>query len=74
VLGHVQRGGSPTAFDRWVATRFGLQAIAAVKEGAYGEMVALRGTEIVRVPLSDATEELKVVPIEQYEEAAVLFG
>jgi ATP-dependent phosphofructokinase / diphosphate-dependent phosphofructokinase len=57
-----------------VATRFGLQAIAAVKEGAYGEMVALRGTEIVRVPLSDATKELKVVPIEQYEEAAVLFG
>jgi 6-phosphofructokinase len=74
VLGHVQRGGTPTAFDRWVATRFGLQAIAAVKEGAYGEMVALRGTEIVRVPLSDATKELKVVPIEQYEEAAVLFG
>jgi ATP-dependent phosphofructokinase / diphosphate-dependent phosphofructokinase len=74
VLGHVQRGGTPTAFDRWLATRFGLQAIAAVKEGAYGEMVALRGTEIVRVPLSDATKELKVVPIEQYEEAAVLFG
>jgi 6-phosphofructokinase 1 len=74
VLGHVQRGGIPTAFDRWVATRFGLQAIAAVKEGAYGEMVALRGTEIVRVPLAEATKELKVVPIEQYEEAAVLFG
>jgi 6-phosphofructokinase 1 len=74
VLGHVQRGGTPTAFDRWVATRFGLHAIAAVKESAYGQMVALRGTEIVRVPLSDATAELKRVPLDQYEEAAVLFG
>ena len=74
VLGHVQRGGTPTAFDRWVATRFGLHAIAAVNEGAYGLMVALRGTDIVRVPLAEATKELKLVPIEQYDEAAVLFG
>ena len=50
VLGHIQRGGTPTAFDRWLATRFGLQAIDAVAEGDYGKMMALRGTNIVRVP------------------------
>lgn len=74
VLGHVQRGGTPTAFDRWVATRFGLHAIEAVKDGAYGTMVALRGTDIVRVPLTEATAMLKTVPRKEYEEAAVLFG
>src|SRR6516225_9881530 len=52
VLGHIQRGGTPTAFDRVLATRFGLQAVAAVHDEAFGTMVALRGTEIVRVPLS----------------------
>ncbi len=74
VLGHVQRGGTPTAFDRWLATRFGLQAIAAVNEGDFGTMVALRGTDIVRVPLADATGELKLVKPEQYAEAEVFFG
>ncbi len=74
VLGHVQRGGTPTAFDRWVATRFGLHAIEAVKDGGYGTMVALRGTDIVRVPLTEATATLKTVPLKEYEEAAVLFG
>lgn len=74
VLGHVQRGGTPTAFDRWVATRFGLHAIEAVKESAYGMMVALRGTAIIRVPLTEATAGLKLVPVDEYEEAAVLFG
>ena len=74
VLGHIQRGGTPTAFDRVLATRFGLQAIAAVHDGAFGSMVALRGTEIVRVPLAEATSELKVVPAERYDEAEVLFG
>ena len=74
VLGHVQRGGSPTAFDRWLATRFGLHAIQAVHEGDVGTMVALRGTDIVRVPLSEGTKELKVVRPELYEEAEVLFG
>ena len=61
VLGHVQRGGTPTAFDRVLATRFGLAAIDAVQAGAFGQMVALRGTDIVRVPLSEATAELKTV-------------
>lgn len=74
VLGHVQRGGTPTAFDRWLATRFGLHAIAAVNDGDFGTMMALRGTEIERVPLSEGTGELKVVRPELYEEAEVLFG
>ncbi len=74
VLGHVQRGGTPTAFDRWLATRFGLHAIQAVHEGEVGTMVALRGTEIVRVPLAEGTGELKTVRPELYEEAEVLFG
>ncbi|WP_456698088.1 6-phosphofructokinase [Aeromicrobium sp. P5_D10] len=74
VLGHVQRGGSPTAFDRWLATRFGLHAITAVHEGDFGKMMALRGTEIERVPLSEGTAVLKTVRPELYEEAEVLFG
>ncbi|KWX00283.1 6-phosphofructokinase [Carbonactinospora thermoautotrophica] len=74
VLGHVQRGGTPTAFDRWLATRFGLHAIDAVHDGDWGKMVALRGTDIVRVPLAEATKELKVVPKELYEEAKTFFG
>ncbi|QSB16227.1 6-phosphofructokinase [Natronosporangium hydrolyticum] len=74
VLGHIQRGGTPTAFDRVLATRFGLQAIDAVHDGDWGKMVALRGTDIVRAPLSEATAELKTVPIERYAEAEVFFG
>ena len=74
VLGHIQRGGTPTAFDRVLATRFGLQAIGAVHDGAFGMMVALRGTDIVRVPLAEATRELKVVPADRYDESEVLFG
>jgi len=74
VLGHVQRGGTPTAFDRVLATRFGLHAIDALHDGESGVMVALRGTEIVRVPLSAATSELKLVPLERYEEVEVFFG
>jgi len=74
VLGHIQRGGTPTAFDRWLATRFGLHAIAAVHDGDYGTMMALRGTDIVRVPLIDGTGELKTVKPELYAEAEVFFG
>jgi ATP-dependent phosphofructokinase / diphosphate-dependent phosphofructokinase len=74
VLGHVQRGGTPTAYDRILATRFGLHAIDAVHEGDSGVMVALQGTDIVRVPLSDATRELKLVPLARYAEAEVFFG
>ena len=74
VLGHVQRGGSPTAYDRVLATRFGLHAIDAVHEGDSGVMVALQGTDIVRVPLAEATRELKTVPLSRFQEAEVFFG
>ncbi|MEU9334650.1 6-phosphofructokinase [Streptomyces sp. NPDC048290] len=74
VLGHVQRGGTPSAFDRWLATRFGLHAIDCVRDRAFGTMVALRGTDIVRVPIADATARLKTVSPELYEEAGVFFG
>jgi phosphofructokinase-like protein len=74
VLGHIQRGGTPTAFDRVLATRFGLAAIDAAHEGAFGNMVALRGTDIVRVSLAEGTAELKTVPMERYAEVEVFFG
>jgi ATP-dependent phosphofructokinase / diphosphate-dependent phosphofructokinase len=74
VLGHVQRGGTPTAFDRWLATRFGLHAVDAVADKDFGTMVALRGTDIVRVPLIEGTGELKLVTPEEYAEAQVFFG
>jgi 6-phosphofructokinase 1 len=74
VLGHVQRGGTPTAYDRVLATRFGLHAVDAVADGDFGVMVALKGTDIVRVKLAEATAELKTVPDERYQEAEVFFG
>jgi 6-phosphofructokinase 1 len=74
VLGHVQRGGTPTAFDRVLATRFGLHAIGAANEGRWGKMAALRSTSIELVDLSEAVEELKTVPPELYREAEVFFG
>jgi ATP-dependent phosphofructokinase / diphosphate-dependent phosphofructokinase len=74
VLGHVQRGGTPTAFDRVLATRFGIGAIDAVHAGAFGQMVALRAGDIVRVPLADATAELKLLEPHIYEVAEVFFG
>jgi 6-phosphofructokinase 1 len=74
VLGHVQRGGTPTAFDRVLATRFGLHAVDALHQGYSGQMVALHGTAIDLVPLSDATSEPKLVPAELFAEAEVFFG
>ncbi|MHC1559097.1 6-phosphofructokinase [Actinomycetospora sp. C-140] len=74
VLGHVQRGGTPTARDRWLATRFGLHAIDAVAQERWGQMTALHGTDVVTVPLQDATKELKLVDPALYAEAAVFFG
>jgi 6-phosphofructokinase 1 len=74
VLGHIQRGGTPTAFDRVLATRFGLHAIDAVHDGDFGKMVGLQGTGIHRVDLSAATDELKTVPAERYSESEVFFG
>ena len=74
VLGHIQRGGTPTAFDRVLSTRFGIAAIDAVHDNDYGKMVALRCGSVVRVPLSEATGELKLVDPELYEVAKVFFG
>jgi 6-phosphofructokinase 1 len=74
ILGHVLRGGTPTAFDRILATRFGLAAVDAVHEGDFGTMVALRGTDIVRVPIEDAVRELKTVPSALLDDAEVFFG
>ncbi len=73
ILGHVQRGGTPTAFDRVLATRFGIAAIEAVHEGAFDQMVALRADRIVRVPLSDAVSELKTVDGELLHDVAASF-
>ncbi|HTU98295.1 MAG TPA: 6-phosphofructokinase [Solirubrobacteraceae bacterium] len=74
VLGHTQRGGTPTAFDRVLATRLGLAAIDAAHEGQWGMMTALHATEIKLVALGDAVAEVRRVPVEEYERYGVLFG
>jgi 6-phosphofructokinase 1 len=74
VLGHIQRGGTPTAFDRVLATRFGTAAVDAASAGRWGMMPSLRGTRIELVSLEDAVRELRTVPVEDYEEAAAFFG
>jgi 6-phosphofructokinase 1 len=73
ILGHIQRGGTPTAFDRVLATRFGIAAIEAVHDGDFGQMVALRAGDIIRVPLAEAVTELKTVDPELFEHVAVPF-
>jgi 6-phosphofructokinase 1 len=73
ILGHVQRGGTPTAFDRVLATRFGIAAIEAVHDGAFGHMVALRAGDIVRVLLADAVDRAKTVDPELFRHIAVPF-
>jgi 6-phosphofructokinase 1 len=74
VLGHVQRGGTPTAFDRVLATRLGVAAIDAVSAGRFGTMASLRGQRIELVPLAEAVAELRTVPPEDYEAASAFFG
>ncbi|MCG8431750.1 MAG: 6-phosphofructokinase [Candidatus Omnitrophica bacterium] len=74
VLGHIQRGGSPTAFDRILGTRLGVKAMELVMEKKYGRMVALSGVRIVDVPLAEAVKELKTVDMELYDIARVFFG
>lgn len=74
VLGHIQRGGAPTGYDRVLATRFGMGAMDLIAEGRFGQMVSLDGTEIVRVDLGRALDGLKEVPQHRYDEAKVLFG
>jgi phosphofructokinase-like protein len=73
-LGYVQRGGSPTAFDRILATRFGIKAYEMVREGKWGEMAAIRGNRIISVPLAEAVGELKRLDEEIYRVAEVFFG
>ena len=73
ILGHVQRGGTPTAFDRVLSTRFGIAAIDAVHDGAFGQMVSSKGDAIVRVPLADAVGELKTMDPSLYHEVAEVF-
>ena len=74
VLGHIQRGGTPTAFDRVLATRLGLAAIDAAHDGSWGAMTALQGTEVALVPLAEAVAEVHRVPVGEYERYGVLFG
>jgi len=74
VLGHLQRGGSPTAFDRILGTRFGIKAVELVKNKKFGRMVALAGMKIIDVPLEDAVKALKTVDMELYDIAKVFFG
>ena len=74
ILGHVQRGGTPTAYDRVLATRFGVAALDAVSDGAFGQMVALHAADIVRVPLAEALREPKLLDPALYETAEVFFG
>ena len=74
VLGHLQRGGTPTAYDRILSTRYGLRAAEAVKNGEWGQMVALRGSDVVTVSLDEATAETKTVPDDLYNAARTFFG
>ena len=74
ILGHVQRGGSPVAFDRVLATRFGVAAMDAVLGGRFGTMVGLRGTQIVETPLAEALREPKLLDPALYETAELFFG
>jgi 6-phosphofructokinase 1 len=74
ILGHIQRGGAPTGFDRVLATRFGLAAVDLVSDKGWGQMVAIRGTDMVRVPFAEALAGLKTVPQHRWDEARVLFG
>jgi 6-phosphofructokinase len=74
VLGHIQRGGTPTAFDRVLATRLGVQAADLAIEGASGVMVAVRGTEIVPVPIEEACAAVRGVSDKLYDTASTFFG
>jgi ATP-dependent phosphofructokinase / diphosphate-dependent phosphofructokinase len=74
VLGHVQRGGSPTSYDRVLATRFGLKAADLVDGKSFGQMAALRGKDVIAVSLEEATAELKTVTDDWYDVARAFFG
>lgn len=73
-LGHIQRGGSPTAFDRVLATRFGVHAVDLIHQNKFGRMVALQGSEITDVPVEEAVDKLKKLDLGLYKVAEVFFG
>ncbi len=74
ILGHIQRGGTPTAFDRILATRFGIAAVELVEKGEFGRMAAIRGSEMTTVPLEEATRELRRVDPRLFAVAETFFG
>jgi 6-phosphofructokinase 1 len=74
VLGHLQRGGEPSAFDRVLGTRLGLKVVDLIEQGKFGYMASLKGSEITAVPLEDALGAAKKVNPERYEEARIFFG
>jgi 6-phosphofructokinase 1 len=74
VLGHIQRGGNPTAFDRVLATRFGVKAADLVEQKKFGRMAALQGAQVVDVPVEDGVGELKTLDMDLYKLASVFFG
>lgn len=74
VLGHIQRGGSPTAYDRVLGTRYGIKAMELVEEGKFGYMVALKCNQMVAIPIEEAVKQLKTVDAELYNIAKVFFG
>ncbi len=74
ILGHLQRGGSPTAFDRILGTRFGIRAVELIKQKAFGRMTALSGNKIIDVSIEEAAKQLKTVDMELYEIAKIFFG
>jgi 6-phosphofructokinase 1 len=74
VLGHTQRGGSPTPYDRVLATRYGVQAADMVARGEFGRMAAMHGNQMTSVPLEEATKSLKTLDPALYEIASVFFG
>jgi phosphofructokinase-like protein len=74
VLGHIQRGGSPTAYDRLIGTQFGVKAVELVKEKKFGQMVSLHGNKILSVPLEEAVSQRKKIDMELYEIAKVFFA
>ena len=74
VLGHIQRGGTPSAFDRILATRFGVKAVELIQKGSFGRMVALQGNRITDVSIEEASGRTKTVDMEIYRIAGVFFG
>jgi len=74
VLGHIQRGGSPTAYDRILGLRYGIKAVDLIEEGKFGHMVCLRGNQIVSTPLAETLSKLKLVDEDWIRTAAIFYG